>query len=224
MGEDLCAVRRDGATGYRSRRSDRAACSGILTPRVMRTTHILFTVGIVFLFSGCAGRPNGAVVTPEPPQTTITAEPTAGVNPTVQFDTLPECEGGPNRVEGPPPGPPNGQPVCRAKPPLTVQAAKIVGVTIFPAVSEIKVGDTAEFQMHIQLSPPNGIPPKIIPPLRGETYTSWATDNPAVAAVITSTIGGEPRGGTLTARAPGEVTLSGRWGEHIATRMLRIVR
>jgi len=64
----------------------------------MRTTHILFTVGIVFLFSGCAGRPNGAVVTPEPPQTTITAEPTAGVNPTVQFDTLPECEGGPNRV------------------------------------------------------------------------------------------------------------------------------
>lgn len=94
----------------------------------MRTTHILFTVGIA----------------------------TAGVNPTVQFDTLPECEGGPNRVEGPPPGPPNGQPACRAKPPLTVQAATIVGVTIFPAVSEIKVGDTAEFQMHFSCRPQTG--------------------------------------------------------------------
>jgi hypothetical protein len=144
----------------------------------MRTTHILFTVGIVF--SGCAGRPDGSVVTPEPPQTTTLIGPTG-----------------------------------------TVEAAKIIGVTIFPEVSEVKVGDTAKFQMHIQLSPPNGIPPKIIPPR--ETYTSWATDNPSVATVITSTIGGEPRSGILTARAPGEVTLTGRWGEHSATRMLRIV-
>jgi hypothetical protein len=104
---------------------------------------------------------------------------------------------------------------------VTVDAAKIIGVTILPDVREIKVGDTVEFQMRIQLSPPGGIPPKIIPPR--ETYTSWATDNPAVAAVTTSTTGGEPRGGILAARAPGEVTLSGRWSEHSATRMLRIV-
>ena len=145
----------------------------------MRTTHILFTAGIVF--SGCAGHPNGSVVAPEPPQTTIPVGP------------------------------------------ITVEAAKFVGVTIFPAVSEIKVGNTVEFQMRIQLLPPNGIPPKIIPPRAGETYTSWMTDNPAVAAVITSTIGGEPRSGMLTARAAGEVTLTGRWNGHSATRTLRIV-
>jgi hypothetical protein len=202
----------------------------------MRTTHILFTVGIVFLLSACAGLRNGSPsgvtaptgVASETPQTPTPAEQapgpaelTTGANPTAQYDNLPECEGGPNRVSGPPPGPPNGQPACRAKPPVKVEAAKIIGITIFPDVREIRVGDTVAFQLHIQLSPPGGIPPKIIPPR--ETYTSWATDNPAVAAVTVSPRGGEPRGGILTALAPGDVTLSGRWAEHRATRVLRIL-
>jgi len=75
----------------------------------MRIAHILFTGGIVL--SGCAGHPNGSVVAPEPPQTTIPVGP------------------------------------------ITVESAKFVGVTIFPAVSEINVGNTVEFQMRIQLSP-----------------------------------------------------------------------
>ena len=145
----------------------------------MRIAHILFTGGIVL--SGCAGHPNGSVVAPEPPQTTIPVGP------------------------------------------ITVESAKFVGVTIFPAVSEINVGNTVEFQMRIQLSPPNGIPPQIIPPRAGETYTSWMIDNPSVAAVITSTIGGDPRSGMFSARAAGEVTLTGRWNGYSATRMLRIV-
>lgn len=195
----------------------------------MRTIYILATVCIVLLVSACAGLRNGspsgvtapAGVASETPQTPNPAEPTAGA--TARFDNLPECEGGLNRVGGPPPGPPNGQPVCRAKPPVQVQAAKIIGVTILPDVREVKVGDTVEFQMHIQLSPPGGIPPQIIPPLPGTSYTSWGTDNPAVAAVTASTRGGEPRAGILTALAAGEVTLSGRWSEHSATRMLRII-
>ena len=201
----------------------------------MRTIYILSTVCIVLLVSACAGLRNGspsgvtaptgvASETPQTPnpteQTPSPAEPTAGA--TARFDNLPECEGGPNRVGGPPPGPPNGQPVCRAKPPVQVATAKIIGVTILPDVREIKVGDTVEFQIQIQLSPP-GIPPKIIPPLPGTSYTSWETDYPAVAAVTASTRGGEPRVGILTALAPGEVTLSGRWSEHSGTRMLRII-
>ena len=204
----------------------------------MRTTHILSTVYIVLLVSACAslrdGSPSGVIAptgvaseTPQTPnpteQTPSPAEPTAGAKPTARFDNLPECEGGPNRVSGPPPGPPNGQPVCRAKPTAEFKAAKIIGLTILPDVSEIKVGDTVEFQMQIQLSPPGGIPPNIIPPLPGTSYTSWETDNPAVAAVTASTRGGEPRVGILTALAAGEVTLSGRFSGHTATRMLRII-
>jgi hypothetical protein len=204
----------------------------------MRTIYILSTVCIVLLASACAGLRDGSPscvscatdVASEPPQTTSPAEqtpspaePTAGAKPIARFDNLPECEGGPNRVWGPPPGPPNGQPACRAKPTAIVQAAKIIGLTIFPEVSEIKVGDTVDFQMRIQLSPAEGLPPKIIPPPPGQTYTLWETDNPAVAAVATSTRGGEPRGGSLTALAPGEVTLSARFFQQSATRMLRII-
>jgi hypothetical protein len=146
-------------------------------------------------------------------QTPSPAEPTAGA--TARFDNLPECEGGPNRVSGPPPGPPNGQPVCRAKPTAEVQAAKIIGLTILPDVSEIKVGDTVDFRAELQLSPPGGIPPQIAPPLPGTSYNPvWETDNPAVAAVT--------RDGNLTARAPGEVTVSARAFGYSATRMLRI--
>ena len=195
----------------------------------MRTTHILSTVCIVLLVSACAGLRNGSPsgvtaptgVASETPQTPSPAEPTAGA--TARFDNLPECEGGPNRVGGPPPGPPNRQPVCRAKPTAEFATAKIIGVTILPDVREVMLGDTIEFQMQIQLSPPGGIPPKIIPPLPGTSYTSWETDNPAVAAVTASTRGGEPRVGILTALAAGEVTLSGRFSGHTATRMLRII-
>jgi hypothetical protein len=194
----------------------------------MRTTHILSTVCIVLLVSACAGRRNGSPSgvtaptgvasetsqTPSPAaQTPSPAEPTAGA--TAQLDNLPECEGGPNRVSGPPTGPPNGQPVCRAKPTAEFEAAKIIGLTILPEVREIKVGDTVDFRAELQLSPPGGIPPQIAPPPRGTSYDPvWETDNPAVAAVT--------RGGNLTARAPGEVTVSVRAFGHSATRMLRI--
>jgi hypothetical protein len=43
----------------------------------------------------------------------------------------------------------------------------------------------------------------------------WEIDNPALAAVTS--------GGRLTARAPGEVTLSVRFFGMSATRMLRII-
>jgi hypothetical protein len=194
----------------------------------MRTTHILSTVCVVLLVSACAGRrydspsgvtapPGVASETPQTPspaaQTPSPAEPTAGA--TARFDNLPECEGGPNRVGGPPPGPPNGQPVCRAKPTAEFEAAKIIGLTILPDVSEITVGDTVDFRAELQLSPPGGIPPQIPPPRPGTSYNPvWETDNPAVAAVT--------RGGNLTARAPGEVTVSVRAFGHSATRMLRI--
>lgn len=155
-------------------------------PSTIRTIYILSTVCIVLLVSAGAGlrdgSPSGVTaptgVASEAPQTPSPAEPPAGA--TAPFDNLPECEGGLNRVGGPPTGPPNGQPVCRAKPGAQVPTAKIIGLTIFPEVSEIKVGDTVEFQLRIQLSPPGGIPPKIIPPLPGTSYTSWETDNPAV--------------------------------------------
>ena len=190
----------------------------------MRTTHILSTVCIVLLVSACAGRRNGSPssvaaptgVTSETPQTASPAGQTPSpAELTARFDNLPECEGGPNRVSGPPSRPPNGQPVCRAKPTAEVQAAKIVGLTILPDVSEIKVGDTVDFRAELQLSPPGGIPPQIAPPLPGTSYSPvWETDNPAVAAVT--------RGGNLTARAPGEVTVSLRAFGYSATRMLRI--
>jgi hypothetical protein len=189
----------------------------------MRAIHILSTVCIVLLVSACAslrdGSPSGVTapvgVASETPQTPSPAEPTAGAKPTARFDNLPECEGGPNRVSGPPPGPPNGQPVCRATPTAQVQAAKIIGLTIHPDVSEIKVGDTVDFRAELQLSPPGGIPPQIPPPAPGTSYDPvWETDNPAVAAVT--------RDGNLTARAPGEVTVSARAFGYSATRMLRI--
>jgi hypothetical protein len=196
----------------------------------MRTTHILSTVCIVLLVSACAslrdGSPSGVTAptgaaseTPQTPnpteQTPSPAEPTAGAKATARFDNLPACEGGPNRVSGPPPGPPNGQPVCRAKPTAEVKAAKIIGLTILPDVSEIKVGDTVDFRSELQLSPPGGIPPQIVPPLPGTSYDPvWETDNPAVAAVT--------YGGNLTARAPGEVTVSVRAFGYSATRMLKI--
>jgi hypothetical protein len=202
----------------------------------MRPIQILSTVCVVLLGSGCAslrdGSPSGVAApagvaseTPQTPsaaeQTPSPAEPTAGT--TARFDNLPECEAGPNRVSGPPPGPPNGQPACRAKPTFGGEVAKLIGVTIVPDVSEIKVGDTVDLQVRFQLDPPGGLPPKIIPPLPGTSYTSWETDNPAVAAVTASTRGGEPRSGILTALAPGEVTVSVRAFGHSATRMLSII-
>lgn len=183
----------------------------------MRTIYILSTVCIVLLVSACGGLRNGSPgITSETAQTPSPAEPTAGANPTARFDNLPECEGGPNRVSGPPPGPPNGQPVCRAKPTAQFEAAKISGVTIRPGMSDIKVGDTVNFQAQLQLSPPEGIPPQIAPPPPGTSYDAiWETDDPAVAAVTP--------GGRLTARAPGEVTLSVRFFGMSATRKLRII-
>jgi len=194
----------------------------------MRTSYVLANVSIVLVVSACAGlrdrSPSGVTAptgiaseTPQAPSpaelTPSPAAPTAGA--TAQLDNLPECEGGPNRVGGPPTGPPNGQPVCRAKPTAEFEAAKIIGLTILPEVSEIKVGNTVDFRAELQLSPPGGIPPQIAPPLPGTSYNPvWETDNPAVAAVT--------RGGNLTARAPGEVTVSVRAFGYSATRMLRI--
>ena len=194
----------------------------------MRTSYVLANVSIVLVVSACAGlrdrSPSGvtapAGVASETPQTPSPAEQTSSpAAPTggaiAQLDNLPECEGGPNRVGGPPTGPPNGQPVCRAKPTAEFEAAKIIGLTILPEVTEIKVGDTVDFRAELQLSPPGGIPPQIAPPLPGTSYNPvWETDNPAVAAVT--------RGSNLTARAPGEVTVSVRAFGHSATRLLRI--
>lgn len=195
----------------------------------MRPIHVSWIVCVGLLVSACAGlrdrSPSGvtapASVAAEKPQTRSPAEQTpsdatADANPAARFDNLPECEGGPNRVSGPPPGPPNGQPVCRAKPTAEVQAAKITGLTILPDVSEIKVGDTVDLRAELQLSPPGGIPPSIGPPAPGTSYGPfWETDNPAVATVTS--------GDRLTARAPGEVTLSVRFFGMSAARMLRII-
>jgi hypothetical protein len=197
----------------------------------MRMSYVFANICIVLLVSACAGfrdgSPSGitaptgvASETPQTPnpaeQAPSPAEPTAGANPTAQYDNLPECEGGPNRVSGPPPGPPNGQPTCRAKPTAGGTIAKLIGVTIVPDVSEIKVGDTVDFQVRFQLDPPGGLPPKVPPPPPGTSYDPvWETDNPAIAAVT--------RGGNLTARALGEVTISVRYFGHSATRMLRII-
>jgi hypothetical protein len=93
-----------------------------------------------------------------------------------------------------------------ATPTAIFPTARIISVTILPEVSEIKVGDVVEFRMEAQLS--TGVPGPGPPP-------SWQTDNPAVAAVAA--------GGTLTAVAAGEVTLSVRFRGASATRMLRIV-
>jgi hypothetical protein len=165
----------------------------------MRTTHILSTVGIVFLLSACASLRNGSPtcvscstgVTSETPQTPSPGEPTA--------DPLKPIAG---------PVKPNEDPV---KPTAEFETAKIIGVTILPDVREIKVGDTVDFRTEVQLSP--GVPPPWpnvpgVPPF-------WGTDKPAVAAVT--------RGGSLTALAPGEVALSVRFGGMSATRMLRII-
>ena len=108
------------------------------------------------------------------------------------------------------------EPTAGAKPTAEFEAAKISGVTIRPGVSEIKAGDTVDFQAQLQLSPPDGIPPQIAPPPPGTSYDAiWETDDPAVATVTP--------GGRLTARAPGEVTLSVRFFGMSATRMLRII-
>ena len=97
------------------------------------------------------------------------------------------------------------------KPTAEFETAKIIGVAILPDVRGIKVGDTVDFRTEVQLSP--GVPPPWpnvpgVPPF-------WETDKPAVAAVS--------RGGSLTALAPGDVTLSVRFGGMSATRMLRII-
>ena len=188
----------------------------------MRPIHVSWIVCVALLVSACTGLRNRsasgvtapASVVAEKPQTPSDA--TAAANPAARFDNLPECEGGPNRVSGPPPGPPNGQPVCRAKPTAEVQAAKITGLTILPDVSEIKVGDMVDLRAELQLSPPGGIPPSIGPPAPGTSYGPfWETDNPAVATVTS--------GALLTARAPGEVTLSVRFFGMSAARMLTII-
>ena len=196
----------------------------------MRVIHILTTVCIVLLVSACASLRNGSpgitsetTQTPSPAQPPpSTAEPTVGVNPTAaanptaRYDNLPECERGPNRVSGPPPGPPNGQPVCRSTPTLEVQAARITGLTIRPDVSEIKVGDMVDFRAGLQLTPPDAPPPQVPPPRPGTSDDpAWETDDASVAAVTS--------GGRLTARAPGEVTLSVRFFGMSATRTLRII-
>jgi hypothetical protein len=93
-----------------------------------------------------------------------------------------------------------------ATPTAIVPTAKIISVTILPEVSEIKVGDVVEFRMEVQLSP--GVPGPGPPPF-------WQIDNPAVAAVTA--------GGTLTALAPGEVTLSVRFRGASTTRILGLI-
>jgi hypothetical protein len=93
-----------------------------------------------------------------------------------------------------------------ATPTASFPTAKTISVTILPEVSEIKAGDTVEFRTEVQLSP--GVPGPGPPPF-------WQIDNPAVAAVTA--------GGTLTAVAAGEVTLSVGFRGASATRMLRIV-
>jgi Big-like domain-containing protein len=93
-----------------------------------------------------------------------------------------------------------------ATPTASFPTAKIISVTILPEVSEIKVGDVVEFRMEVQLSP--GVPGPGPPPF-------WQIDNPAVAAVTA--------GGTLTALAPGEVTLSVRFRGASTARILRLI-
>jgi hypothetical protein len=102
------------------------------------------------------------------------------------------------------------------KPTAEWETAKIIGLTILTDVREIKVGDTVELRAELQLT--SGLPPKIAPPPPeiGSSPMVWETDNPAVAAVT--------RDGSLTALAPGEVTLSVRYLGMSATRMLRIIR
>jgi hypothetical protein len=100
------------------------------------------------------------------------------------------------------------------KPTVQFEAAKILGVTILPDVREIKVGDTVDFRAELQMS--SGMPPQMPPPAPGTSYDPlWETDNPVIAAVT--------RGGSVTALAPGEVTLRVRFFGMSATRILRII-
>jgi len=99
-----------------------------------------------------------------------------------------------------------------AKPTAEFETCKIVSVTILPDVREIKTGDTVVFWPQVQWSP-QGIPPPWPPP-------SWETDNPSIATVTSGAFTG---GGSVTALAPGKVTLTLRYCRHSATRMLRII-
>jgi hypothetical protein len=83
--------------------------------------------------------------------------------------------------------------------------AKVLSITILPGTAEIRVGDMAVFSLQTEMSA--GIPPPGPPP-------SWETDSPAVATVDS---------GRVTALAPGQVTLSVRFREASATRLLKII-
>jgi len=151
-----------------------------------RSVQLLFAVGIVFFLSACANRPLEQPSSPSRP---------------LQQASIPSV----------PCPPTTGTP-----PTQCFETAKVIGVTILPDVSEMKVGDTIDFQVQLQLDPPGGLPPKIAPPPPGTSFGPfWETDNPAVAAVTS--------GGRLTALRAGEATLSVGYLGRSATRMLRII-
>jgi hypothetical protein len=101
------------------------------------------------------------------------------------------------------------------KPTVEFETAKIIGLTMLPDVRAIKVGNTVVFEMQVQMSPgvpsPGGAPP----PPDVPQGPLWETNTRAVAVVT--------RGGSLTALAPGEVTLTVRYRGMSATRVLRII-
>jgi len=78
-------------------------------------------------------------------------------------------------------------------------------ITITPDTSVLKVGETVEFFMKIEMNP--GPVPPLPPPF-------WTSDGPQVASVI---------GGSTTGVSPGRATLTAHCGGKTATRLLQVV-
>ncbi|HEY2941837.1 MAG TPA: Ig-like domain-containing protein [Vicinamibacteria bacterium] len=80
-------------------------------------------------------------------------------------------------------------------------------ITITPNTSVLKVGETAEFSMQVEMNP--GPVPPLPPPF-------WTIDDPRVASVIGFS-------GSTTGVSPGRATLTASFGGKTATRLLQVV-